>query len=214
MKTITLEAMLRGEKKSEVWRKEDYVPAVVYGRKVPATSIAVPMKAFVKALREAGETTVLAISAGETTFNALIRDVDRHPISGVPIHVDFYAIVMDEEVEASVAIEFVGEALAVKSEGGVLVKSLDEVSVRALPGDLPHSLIADVSKLVSFEDVIHVKDLAVSEKVAVLADPETIVASVSRPREEEESLMDAAPDVSKIEVAEKGKKESSEEETA
>jgi len=162
---------------------------------------------FRKTFQEAGETTVLEISANGNAYSALVRDIEFHPLTGEMMHVDFYAIVMDEEVEAMVEIEYVGESPAVKNDGGILVKSLDEVSVRALPGDLPHSLTVDVSSLATFEDVIHIKDLAVSDKVEVLADPETIVASVARPREEEEEVPTEAPDVSKVEVEEKGKKE-------
>ncbi len=93
---------------------------------------------------------------------------------------------MDEEIEATVEIEFTGESPAVKELGGVLVKNIDEVDVKCLPGDLPPKIIVDVGKLKTFDDYIYVKGLKVSDKIELLVDPETVVAMVAPPRSEEE----------------------------
>ena len=166
-------------------------------------------KEFVKIFSRVGENVVfgLALSGGKK-YNVLVREIERHPLTGIITHIDFYAVNMNEEVETTVELEYKGESPLVKGEGGVLVRNIDEVTVKALPKDIPSTLIVDISSLVSFDDVIHIKDLVVSDKVEILADPETILVSVSRPRTEADLEADSQqPDVSQVEVVEKGKKE-------
>ena len=112
-----------------------------------------------------------------------------------------------EKIEAEIPLEFIGESPAVKELAGVLIKSMDEIPVSCLPGDLPKEFIADISKLKTFEDHIKISDLDISEKVKVLIEPGTIIASVAPPRSEEElTRLDekVEEDVSKVEgIAEK-----------
>lgn len=214
MKTIILQGDLRTEKSPKELRREGLIPAVVYGKKEQSTSVCVDAKEFKKLLRSIGETTVFDLQiTGGKTYHVLVRDRMFDSLSGDILHVDFYAVSLDEAIETAIELEYTGEAPAVKELGATLVKNLDEIDVKALPNDLPSSLVVEVSSLKTFEDVIHIKDLAISDKVTILSDPETIIASVSRPRTEEELESDATqPDVSQIEVEEKGKKEVVEEE--
>jgi large subunit ribosomal protein L25 len=107
---------------------------------------------------------------------------------------------MTEKLTATVALEFVGESVAVKNLGGVLVKQLDEVEVESLPGDLPASIEVDISKLATLEDSIHVKDLSVSDKVKIVTDGEELVVKVQPPRDVEAELAEPiVEDVTKVE---------------
>ena len=123
-------------------------------------------------------------------------------MSGSFLHIDFHQVRMDEEIEANIPLVFVGESPAVKSEGGILVKALDELGVSCLPAHLPHELSVDISVLATFDDQIRVSDIAVPAGVKVSDDPETVVALVERPRSDEEmAALDSKveSDVSKVE---------------
>lgn len=167
-------------------RKQGNLPAVLYGHDVAAQSLELSAKDFLKTFRSAGESTLITLSVDGKPQPVLIHDVQRHYLSGQPTHVDFYAVNMNEKLRARIPLHFIGEAAAVKTLGGVLVKNLSEVEVECLPADLPHVFEVDISKLNSFEDVICVSDIQVSDKVKIQAHPDEIVANVIPPRSEEE----------------------------
>lgn len=202
-KTINLSATKREVtgKQVEKFRKQDLVPAVVYGNKVQPENVFVKMLDFERVYAKAGENAIVALEVEGKTVNVLIHDLQLHPMSGKPTHVDFFQVNMKEEVETSIPVEFVGESEAVKALGGILVKNIDEVPVKCLPADLPEKFVVDIAKLATFEDVFEVKDLKVSDKVEIMLEPETVIAMVSEPRSEEElSELDqkVEEDVSKV----------------
>ncbi|MBI2640883.1 MAG: 50S ribosomal protein L25 [Candidatus Sungbacteria bacterium] len=173
-------------KKTNALRRAGFLPAVVYGEGMKSQSISVPYKDFEKAYKEAGESTLLKLEVEGKPYNVLIHDIKNDPLKGYPLHADFYAVRMDKVIRTKVPIEFVGESSAVKNEGGVLVKVMQELEVEALPQDLPHGLRADISALTDFESKIFVKDILLPKGVKVLAGPEEMVALVEPPRSEEE----------------------------
>lgn len=173
-------------KKVKALRRAGFLPAVLYGEGIPSRPIAVPYKDFEKAYREAGESTLVKLELEDKPFNVLIYDVKEDVISGVPLHVDFYAVRMDKEIKTKVRIEFFGESPAVKNEGGILVKVLQDIEVEALPQDLPHELRADLTGLSLIGSRLLVKDILLLKGVKILADPEEVVVLVEAPRSEEE----------------------------
>src|SRR3989344_254472 len=128
-------------------RRQGIIPAVVYGPKQEALSVEVTLKDFAKTLEEAGESTVINLSVDGKSHNVLIHDVDYDPVSNIPRHADFYAIVKGQKVEVEVELVFTGESPAVKDLGGNLVKALHEIEVEGDPMQLPHELSVDVSGL-------------------------------------------------------------------
>ena len=168
-------------------RKSGRIPAVLYGHGDPSRSVSVSFLEFSRVYKAAGENTIveLALPAGKPV-NTLIYEVQLDPLSGRFLHVDFYQVRMDEKVEASVPLVFVGESPAVRGLGGVLVKALDEIEVSCLPGNIPHELSIDISTLATFDDQIHVSDIAIPEGVEVLSERDAVVALVERPRSDEE----------------------------
>jgi len=175
-------------KKVRKGRKEGIIPAVIYGHGIESVSVWVHNLEFVRLLESAGESSLIDVSiqGDPKQHSVLIHDVQFDPMTGKPIHADFFEVRMDEEIETNVALEFVGESAAVKVLGGILVKNIDEVSVRCLPVNLPHQLNVDISALKTFDDVIMVKDLIIGKGVEIVSDGEAIIAVVTPPRSEEE----------------------------
>ncbi|NTW15541.1 MAG: 50S ribosomal protein L25 [Candidatus Moranbacteria bacterium] len=213
---ITLKAAIREAGKGlQTLRAGGSIPAVLYGHGVEPVSLTLDGREFTRAFKTAGENTIIALTIdGKKAVNVLVKDAQMHPLTNRYTHADFFQVRMDEEIEATVPIEFVGESPAVRNDGGILLRSLEEVQVTALPADLPHTLPVDLSVLVTFDDVIKVSDIPVPARVTVSNDPETVVALVEAPRTaaELESLdqkVDA--DVTKVEKAGKPAEEATEE---
>ncbi len=165
-------------------RKKRLITAVVYGRDFPNKHVSINPKDFLKALSEAGESTIINLVLGTEKWPVLIYDIQKNYLTSEIVHVDFYKVQMDEKIKADVVLEFIGEAPAVKEKLGILNKSFSEIEVEALPGDLPHSLEVDLSSLVDLTVSIHVKDLKLPKGVKVLVDPETVIATVVEVKEE------------------------------
>jgi len=168
-------------------RQAKGLPAVVYGKGVPNHNIEVSASDFEKAYRETGESTLIDLSIdGGAPVKVLVQDVQHDPLLNQVTHVDFRQVNMKEKLEVSVSLKFVGEAPAVKEQGGILVRSLDEVTVRALPGDLVHEIEIDLSKLKNLNDAVRVKDITPPKGIELIDRPEDIIAIVNEPMTEEE----------------------------
>ncbi|PIU77788.1 MAG: 50S ribosomal protein L25 [Candidatus Moranbacteria bacterium CG_4_10_14_3_um_filter_44_15] len=184
---LILDATKREKNKKKSKRDKETIPAVLYGKGIENILVRIKNKDFQDIYSQVGESTVFKLSLeGKDERNVIVKEAQRDILDGRPIHADFYQVRMDEEIEAMVEVEFIGEAPTVKDLGGVLVKNVDEIEVKCLPGDLPPKIVVDVSRLKTFDDYIYVKDLKISKKVELLIDPETVVAMVSPPRSEEE----------------------------
>lgn len=148
--------------------------------------LTIPIREFQKVLAEAGETSLVIVSVEGKSYNVLIYDVAKDPMTLLPIHADFYAVRMDKPIEAKVPLVFSGESPAVKNDGGILVKVLHEVEVKALPKDLPHEIVVDITRLEKFEDKIYIRDVAFPEGVMAHAEAEEVIALVEPPRSDAE----------------------------
>lgn len=202
---LVLQATKRAGEKTDSVRASGRIPAVFYGFGKESTPVSVPSIDFIKLFKQAGETTAITLDMGGEKVPTLIHDIQRDPVTGQPTHIDFLVVDMNKEIEVAVPIEFTGLAEAEKSGIGMVMKVMHEVEVRALPANLPHSIDVDITGLVTLQDVIHVKDLALPNGVSLVTDADEVVASVSAYVEEKEE----APvlDLEAIEVEKKGKKE-------
>ena len=205
---LTLKANKRENDKIEDIREAGLIPAVFYGFGRESTSISINAIEFTKMFKESGETTTITLDLGTEKVSTLVHDLQKNPINGEVMHVDFLVVDMNKEAEVAVPIEFTGLAEAEKLGLGVVMKVMYEVEVRALPANLPHSITVDVTTLATLSDAIHAKDLNLPTGVVLVGDPEEVVASVAAFVEEKEE----APvlDVSAIEVEKKGKKDEEE----
>ncbi|MDO8536890.1 MAG: 50S ribosomal protein L25 [bacterium] len=193
-------------------RKQGLIPAELYGHGVKNLHLAVPVKDFHKVYKEAGANTVVnlvvdrATPGGQERRPALIHEVVRDYITEEVSHVDFYEVRMDEEIRAKIPLEFINESAAVKEKGGILNKSMSEIEVEALPGDLPHGFKVDLTSLDDLNKSIYVKDVKVPKGVKVLVDLETVIVTVTPPMKEEEKVVEVPVDVSAVKVETEEKK--------
>lgn len=190
----------------ETLRKGGEIPAVFYGAGKESTPISISSIEFKKVWHKAGESSAVQVSVDGKNVDTLIHEVQTHPVTDEPIHVDFLAIDMNKKIKVNIPVEFEGVSPAVKSGLGNLVKVLHEVEVEALPKELPHSLVVDISSLVDTSSVITVADIKAPSGVVITIEPTDVVASIIEQKEEKEE--DNTPvDLSAIEVEKKGKKE-------
>lgn len=188
---------------SDALRESGMIPAVFYGKKAESTPITISNAEFSKVYKKAGESSIVHLKGEGMDVQAIIHDLDLHPVTNRVRHVDFYVFESDKNIKVDVALEFVGVSPAVKDFGAVLVKVIHSLEIEALPKDLPQHLDVDISSLTSFDSVITAKDIKLPAGVSLAVEPTEIIASVYEPKEEVE---EAAPvDLSSIEVAKKGK---------
>lgn len=182
-------------KRIKTLKRHGLVPAVVYGGKEGSTPLILELNEFKKVFKNAGETTLVrlfiddsvAASASKEKFkNVLIHETSRDPVTDEVRHVDFYEVKMDEKIITKVPLVFTGTSFAVADLGGVLVKAMQEIEIRALPSDLPHQIEVDISPLETFYKNILVKDIKLPKNVEVLENISSMVASVVPPRSEAE----------------------------
>lgn len=206
---ITLEATLRDVKVNPKHvRKSGNIPAVYYGPGKGSTAIAVSTVQFKKVHAEAGESSVITLKMPKESLDALIHDVTLDPVSGVPVHVDFYIVAKDRKVEVSVPLEFEGVAPAEK-DGAVIMKIMHELLIEALPAKLPQHITVDLSVLAKVDDHIAVGDLELGEGVEALVPGTEVIALAAAPKEEKEEEVKPI-DLTAIEVEKKGKTEEEE----
>jgi len=186
---LTLDAREAQGKANKRLRRIGIVPGVVYGKGEASTNVQVDAKTFETLYRAAGRTSVVnfRLPGSSRSTSGFIKSVQRHPLSGQPLHVDYLLVNLNVEMEVDVPLVFTGEAPAVEETGGTLLHNLSSVRVKALPNDIPHEIGVDVSVLRSLDVAIHVRDLSLNrDLVQVLTDGETLVSAVVPPRVEEE----------------------------
>jgi len=168
-------------------RRQQLVPAVLYGHNVPARSLAVESMPFNRVYAAAGGSSLidLAVDDGQPV-KVLIHEVARDPLSDAVIHVDFHQVDMQEKITTEITLDFAGDAPAVKELGGVFVANHDKITVECLPQDLVHDIQVDISVLKTFDDTITVGALKLPAGLEVKLPADDIIALVSRPRSEAE----------------------------
>ena len=198
-------------KKLKNFRKQEKLPAVLYGKGKKTASIFVDSKEFKKIWKKTGESTLIKIKNPESNVveDVLIQEVALDPLKNEPLHADFYIVEMDKPITAKVNLVFEGVSPAEKELGGILVKVRHDVDVEALPKNLPHELKVDVSKLIKLEDQIVIKDIDLPAGVKILAGENDVVVLIETPKEE---IVEEKPiTIEEVEVEKKGKKEEGEE---
>ncbi|MDP9468030.1 MAG: 50S ribosomal protein L25 [Chloroflexota bacterium] len=173
-------------KQNKRLRTTGIVPGVLYGKATGSIPVQIDAKALELLYHQAGRTSVVNVSVdGGRPTSAIIKGIQRNPLTGKALHVDLFAVDLSHEMQADIPLVFTGISAAVEMEAGILFTSLDHLKVRALPADLPHEISVDLTLLVDMEATIHVRDLQVEEKVTIVNDPDELVAKVTPPREEE-----------------------------
>jgi large subunit ribosomal protein L25 len=180
-------------KKVKVLRRDGVLPAVVYGHNIEPISISLDYRDASKILDSISPSALVVLDIDGEKHYTLVRDKQRNPVRRSIIHVDFQAVSLTETVRADVNINLIGEAPAIETYLGVLVPSLEQLSIECLATNLPDKLEVDISGLTEIGDSILVRDLTAPEGVDILNDPEDVVVVViaqaaEEVEEEEEEL--------------------------
>jgi large subunit ribosomal protein L25 len=195
-------------KQVKALRREGKLPAVIYGRKTKSIPILLDYREASRALPGISTSHLVAVDLAGKKHMALVREKQRHPVTGAYLHVDFQEVSMTEKIRTTVAIQLIGLAPAVKEFDGVLVMQQENLEVECLPADLPDHIEVDISGLQQIGDTLYIRDIELPSKIEVLTDPNDVIVVVTPPQvepvEEEVVVEPAAPEP---EVIEKGKKE-------
>jgi len=193
-KLIAKKRELQGSSNSRRLRKAGNLPGVIYGEGKEATAVQLETHAFEQLLHHhSSETLITEIALeGAGDLSVLVKDVQRHPVSGTVVHVDLLKIIAGQAIQVDILIEISGEAAGVK-EGGVLDQVMHSISVECLPRNLVEAIEVDVSDL-NIGDALHVSDLNLGDTFKTTLDDDAIVATVAEPRvevEEDDEAVDA-----------------------
>ncbi len=198
MKSVPLNAFPRtraGRSGVKKLRTDGRIPAVIYGRQTKPQNLEVSTKELEDLIHHSASENILVDLAVEQQKRlALVQEVQHHPLNGRVLHVDFHEVSETEKVTIMVPVETTGEAVGVKTGGGVLEHVLFKIKVRALPKDLPEQILVDVTNL-ELGKSIHLGEITPPPGVEILGDKKVSVISVAMPRTEEEeaAAAEAAP---------------------
>ncbi|MFA5500240.1 MAG: 50S ribosomal protein L25 [Candidatus Omnitrophota bacterium] len=225
MEKIMLNAEVRsstGKAAAKSLRRKDVIPAVVYKGGKEAIKLQLAVGALNEILHtKAGENVIvtLKIADGENKTKdktVLIKEIQREPIRGLILHVDFSEISLTETLKVNVPLAVRGEPVGVKADGGILEHIMWELQVECLPTAIPEKIDVDVSAM-KIGDAIYVKNITTPEGVKLITDPELIALIVKPPKVEvpkEEAAAEGAVEPELIrkkkeveEEGEEGKKE-------
>ena len=191
--TITVEVKPReetGKNANRRLRRDGEVPGVVYGLGKPPFLVSVSPKRLGEILHlESGRNTIFSLSlVGEDqTRSAMIKDLQRDPVSELVVHVDFIRLDLEKMLTVRIPVHLVGVPSGVKNEGGVVDFILRDVVVECLPKDIPEHVDVDVSELHINQNVA-VSDIPVETGVRIIDEPESVIAVVVPPRAEAEAV--------------------------
>ena len=193
-----------GSAESRRIRREDRIPAVVYGKGMEPISISVNRRDLRIALSgAAGMNTILDLTVDGTVYPSIVKEMQRHPVRRTVAHVDFIQIDLNQEITVSVPVRLEGEAKQVSMNNGLVDQQMMEIQVRTTPRNIPDELVIDINEM-TLDTVITVADVALpSGVVAVSAEDQTVVTAVTlRVAAEEPAAGDAEGEEGAAEASE------------
>lgn len=184
----------RGKNYARRLRASGMVPAVLYGESNEAggsTALTIPAKLVDYTLQHYGDNALYDLNFGSGVSTARVVDVQRDPVSGRLIHVDFIPVNMTEKIEITVPISVIGEAPGVEQDEGVLQQVAYELQVESLPGDIPQEIELDVSELQMNENLT-LGDITLPSGVTLISEPEDVAVTITAPTEITDEEIEAA----------------------
>ena len=208
-----------GKETAKRLRRQAKLPAVVYGESGDTVSCTVDRRELEDLLHDHGRNVILSLAVAENApENALIKEIQHHPLEGNILHVDFQRISLTTKIVVEVQIQAVGVPAGVRTDGGILEHMLHSVEVECLPTDIPQSIEVDVTPL-NIGDTVHVADLVVPDEIVLVTEgdrsvfvvvPPTVIKTVDE--EEEEEGLEEEDEAQEPEVIERGKRDEDEDE--
>jgi large subunit ribosomal protein L25 len=187
--STTLQVALRepsGSRAVRRLRRQGNVPGVVYGGGEDPISFSINSRELRNALAHAGAVLDLRVG-GQTSTPVVLKELVRHPVNGQTMHVDLLRVRLDQVIQSTVVLELTGaESAPGVVEGGVLELVTRELTVEALPGDIPDTLTHDVSDL-EIAGTLLLGSIKAPQGVTVIGDPEAVIATITAPRLQVES---------------------------
>ncbi|MDI3534004.1 MAG: large subunit ribosomal protein [Thermosediminibacterales bacterium] len=188
MEQVQLTADIRkGTKKSDLrsLRQAGRVPAVFYGKNIENRLISVDARELNKILSTYGSNVLINLKIGDESHTTMLREVQKDFIKGDVLHVDFFKVSLKDKIETTVPLVLKGDAEGVR-KGGVLQHQMRELTIKALPTEIPEHIDVDVSEL-DIGEFFTVSDLIVPGGIEVLNDGNEIIATVVAPKIEQEA---------------------------
>lgn len=200
MKEVTLEAIVRpksGKGPARQTRREGRIPAITYGPDTTPVSVAINDQAFRAAMRTGiSGSTIFNLTIDGKSNKAILREIQRDPVTSNVIHLDFLTISMNKPITVSIPVNFIGTPIGVKVDGGIMQVTMRELEITVLPSHLPETIDINVEEL-HIGESIHVRDISVPE-ATIMAEEQRTMVVISAP-----TIVKAAVD----EDAEEGEEE-------
>ena len=203
-------------KRSRRLHRQGKLAAVVYGHNAKPTPLVLDRLEFQKVFVKSGRTHLVDLQVdGARSEKVLVREIQTHPRRLGPIHVDFYAVSLEEKITVEVPVHLTGESAAVKRGDADILQPIHALRVECLPTDIPEAFEVDLTPLEEIESELRVSDLSVPKGVTVLVDPEELIVKIVHKRElKVEEAIPAAEAVVPAEGEEAGEGEAPEAEEA
>ena len=214
MKSVPLNAFVRsvnGRAEVKKLRDAGRVPATIYGRQNKPENLELVARELSDLIHHSlSENILVDLAVDKSKRLALVQEVQHHPLSGKVLHVDFHEVAENETVTVMVPVETTGEAVGVKTGGGVLEHITFKLKVRALPKNLPEQILIDVSAL-EVGKSIHLGEIKAPEGVEIMGKKSTTVVAVAMPKTEvEEAPAEGAAAAGEVEMTKEKKEEGAE----
>lgn len=166
-----------GSAASRRLRREEKIPGVIYGHGMAPISLTVDRRDLRLALgSHGGVNTLVNLQVDGTTYPAIVKELQRHPVRRTVSHIDFVQVNLTEELTVQVSIRLEGEAKAVLSDGGLVDAAVNSIEVSARAGDIPAEIVVDITSMQP-GDVIRLADIALPAGVTAHADPDTAIVT-------------------------------------
>ncbi len=189
MKSVPLNAFARSQSgRPEVKKLRDAgrIPATIYGRQTKPENLELVGREMTDLINHSlSENILVDLDVNEKKRLALVQEVQHHPLTGKVLHIDFHEVAEDELVTVMVPVETTGEAVGVKTGGGVLEHIIFKLKVRALPKNLPEQILIDVTELAVGKS-IHLGEVKAPDGVEIMGKKSTTVVAVAMPKVEVE----------------------------
>ncbi len=170
-------------KRARRLRAQGKVPAVVYGHNSGNQPLTLDRLEFQRVFARAGRTHLVDLEVDGQSAKVLVREIQTHPRRQGPIHVDFYAVSLQEKLRVEIPVQLTGESPIVKLGDADVLHTLHEIEVECLPTDIPEPFVVDISGLEQIDDEVRVRDLKVPPGVTLLVEPDELVVKITHRRE-------------------------------
>lgn len=214
MKTQILKGIKRDKATARAIRRDGDIPAILYGDKdviKENISFKLPKLVFEKVLDQVGEFGLVELEIDESKYNVLVKDMQKAPVRGTILHVDFVCVNMDKKVVVKLPVKYVDEAPVVKKVGGIVTPHSSFLKIECMPKDLPEKIEVSLLKLEGVTDSIKASDIDLPANVILAEDDRKLLVNVAARKVSTEKV--EAGDEVKTETKDDAKEEAKKEET-